>query len=95
MEVLYEIQKNANDVRDMIAVESALFHLPTALSTKYPDILVSFSAISIRDISALLSSPQLNITKEQYTELTNITQQLCDNISKDVTKILPRKNIFS
>jgi hypothetical protein len=95
MNVLYKIQKNQttnSDVRDMMAVESALYHIPSALTSTLPHIVVSFSAVSIRDINAILSSPGLNICEEHRKKLVLLTQILSKNITNKISKVVPRKS---
>jgi hypothetical protein len=100
MNTLYKIQKKQSinsNVRDMSAIESAIFHIPTALKTNIPHIAVSFSAISIRDITALLSSPQLKITEKDRKNFISLVKVLSKNITNQIDIVLPRKtdNIFS
>jgi hypothetical protein len=100
MNTLYKIQKSQSvhsDVRDSSAVESALFHIPTALNTTIPHMAVSFSAISIRDITALLSSPQLNIHGSDRKKLISFVKTLTKRIHAQIETVMPRKtdDIFS
>jgi hypothetical protein len=93
--VLYKIQKNQttnSDIRDMMALESALYHIPSALTSVLPHIAVSFSAVSIRDINTLLSSPQLNICKDDRRKLLILVQILSKIISNKILEVVPRKN---
>jgi len=100
MNTLRKIQKNLptnSDVRDMNAVESAIFHIPTALKTNLPHIASSFSAVSIRDIVALLSSAQLRLTEHDREKLRSLVQTLTARISNQIETVIPRKtnDIFS
>ena len=95
--IKYKKQPINSNVRDMSAIESAIFHIPTALETNIPHIVVSFSAISIRDITALLSSPQLKIIDKDRKKIISLVKILTKNITNQIETVLPRKsdNIFS
>ena len=81
------------DVRDQAALESALYHLPTVFSDKtLPAVIVSFAAICIRDSSALLSSPTLQLTSSEISEISELVRILTSKINKTVEYIRPRLN---
>lgn len=95
MEVLHTLQGSSTltDVRDQSALESALYHLPTVFAEEtLPAVAVSFAAISIRDASALLSSPTLKLSPTQVSKLTGLIGRLTSKINKTVKSIKPRKN---
>ena len=79
------------DVRDQAALESALYNLPTVFSDKtLPAVVVCFAAICIRDFSALLSSPTLQLTSTEISEISELVRILTSKINKTVEYIRPR-----
>ena len=81
------------DVRDQAALESALYHLPTVFAKEtLPAVAVSFAAITIRDSSALLSSPTLQLSLAEISNITRLVRSLTGKINKTVKSIRPRKN---
>ena len=93
MEVLNSLKGRPSliDVRDRAALESALYHLPTVFTDKtLPAVVVSFAAICIRDSSALLSSPTLQLTTNEITKITALIRSLTTKINKTVKSIRPR-----
>ena len=95
MEVLNSLKgrPTLTDVRDHAALESALYHLPTVFAKDtLPAVAVSFAAISIRDSSALLSSPTLELSPTDISKITALIRKLTNKINKTVKSIRPRQN---
>ena len=93
MEILNSLKGRPSliDVRDQAALESALYHLPTVFADKtLPAVVVSFAAICIRDSSALLSSPTLQLTPTEISKITALVRALTSKINKTVKSIRPR-----
>jgi len=95
MEVLKTLQsrQSLTDVRDQAALESALYHLPTVFAKEtLASVAVSFAAVSIRDLSCLLSSPTLQLSVSEVAALTRLARRLTAIIHRTVGAIRPRSS---
>ena len=90
MDVLQSL--HPTDVRDKSALESALYHLPTVFAhDTHPAVKASFAAVSIRDVSVLLSSPTVLLAKLEVAALIALVKRLTRIINGSVTAIRSSK----
>ncbi len=92
MDTLRAIKGRLTDVRDQSALESALYHLPTVFAKDtHPAVKVSFAAVSIRDVSCLLSSPTLHLSHLEVSKTTDLVRRLTRLINSTVGSIRSHK----
>ena len=90
LQLLYKIKKKIvnSEARDIIAVESAIIHIKTGLSSQAnPTTSILFSAIGIRDLGVVASSKNINLNTNDKNIIKNEILKLCSKISEKTVEL--------